>query len=137
MKRALACVASVVLGVLTAVTSGAAPAMADTGGGCAQASNAYVCISVRSGTTNPLISDYYIDTQSRGEYFGDTFVNFKNTQTGANGIVSKGTWYPVRGHSPVYTQNKISGYNCARTQVVFSNAADVSIYSAFSPWQCW
>src|SRR4051812_37808050 len=49
------------------VAVGAAPAAADSGGGCSQTGNASVCISVRSGTTGPLIADYYLDVRSRGE----------------------------------------------------------------------
>jgi len=130
---------TVLLTLVTASVVGTAAAHADTGGGCQTTSNAYVCISVRTGTIDPLIADYYIDNPNRGEYFGTLWVQFKSPSgqyfdmpdTPLGGF----TEWPVGGHSPVFKQSKISCCFQARTKVIFRNSAGQEIYRAFSPWQ--
>jgi hypothetical protein len=122
---------------------GVAPAYADTGGGCWDASNSRVCISVAAGTTNPLRSDYYLFSRSRGEYRAEAFLLTNYSAGGCtanNGSDAShlGTREPVPlGHSPVYTRNKPSGRNCARTHVIFRDSSGRWIYDNYSPWQRW
>jgi hypothetical protein len=119
----------------TGVVVGATPAAADTGGGCKQTSNAYVCVSVRAGTTGPLIADYYIDVRSLGEYKGIAFVEQGGTGDGCYNDYQVGVWYSVAGHSPVYTRGKYC--HNARTVVDFYNISGVYLYTATSPMQYW
>ncbi|MBB5866870.1 hypothetical protein F4553_000249 [Allocatelliglobosispora scoriae] len=139
MKR----VGTLVIAVLASTALWTAPAQADTGGGCASGSNSSVCISVTSGTTNPLKSDYYLSSTSLGEYSADVYLVYTYSSgpcTSINGTNSsfKGTVAPVwTGHSPVYSTTKPAGANCGRTHVIFRNSSGSWIYDNYSPWQRW
>ena len=149
MARVLRRTLTLMLAVVTIGVVAPAPAFADIGGGCRNVVNIRTCISVASGTTNPLKSDYYIDVRSNGEYRGELYVVFTNTtsNTGhvqgdcdrgaARDFVFKGSWAPVAGHSPVYSTTKMAGRNCAYTYVALYNRSGQFIYSGASWWQRW
>ena len=127
---------TVLLTLVTAGVVGTGAAHADTGGGCKQTLNAYVCISVRSGTIDPLIADYYIDNLNRGEYFGTLWVQFKSPSGQYFDIPLGGfTEWPVGGHSSVVEVHKISCCFQGRTKVLFEDRNRHDLYYAFSPWQ--
>jgi hypothetical protein len=127
---------AVSLAAATAIVVGAVPAAADSGGGCRQTNNAYVCISVRTGTTGPLIADYYINVKSRGEYKGIAYVEQGGTAgDSCYNDWQVGVWFLVGGHSPVYERGKVC--RSARTVVEFYDINNRFIYSAVSPRQYW
>jgi hypothetical protein len=138
MRRWLRLCAATLIMAATGVVIGAAPANADSGGGCWQPPsnyNAYVCISVRTGTTGPLIADYYINVTSRGEWRGITWIEQGGSFDGCYNDFQAGVWNYVGGHSPVYTRGKIC--HQARTVVQFYNVNGGFLYSATSPWMYW
>jgi hypothetical protein len=135
MKRFLRLCAVSLVVMTAAVAVGATPAAADSGGGCKTTVNAYVCISVRTGTTGPLIADYYIDVKSRGEWRGIAYVEQGGTGDGCYNDFQVGVWNNVGGHSPVYTRGKVC--HSARTIVDFYNSSGGFLYSAYSPTQYW
>jgi hypothetical protein len=143
MARKLWWVSTVLLGAMLIAGLGVPPTYADTGGGCASVPNNQVCISVWSGTTNPLRSDYYLFSFTRGEYRAEVSLvhNYSpGTCSAFNGlsVIPKGTDVPVTvGHSPVYTTIKPAGSNCAKTHVIFYNNLGSWIYDNYSPWQRW
>jgi hypothetical protein len=122
--------------VLVAAVGSATPAYADYGGGCKWTFNAQVCISVQSGTTNPLYFDYYI-WPSAYEYHGAALVEWICGASYAWDYL--GNWEPVGGHSPVYSLPKRQNCTSARTLVDFYrlNPGYEYMYTAVSPWQYW
>jgi len=136
-------IGTILLGLMLVAGLGAAPAEADTGGGCTSGYNNMVCISVWSGTTNPLRSDYYLYSFTRGEYKAEVWLLHKYGASNCNNVVPApgielAEVVPVTvGHSTVYTINKPPGSNCAKTQVIFYNNLGNWIYDNHSPWQRW
>jgi hypothetical protein len=119
--------------IAIAIVASATPAYADSGGGCAWTNNSQVCISVHSGTTNPLYFDYYVYPGS--EYLGDASVEW--LCGGSYSYTYLGQWSPTWGHSPVYSRYKKAGYDRARTFVHFFSGSGVYLYTGYSPWQYW
>jgi len=119
----------------------ATPAFADSGGGCrndASHPQARVCISVHSGTTDPLWSDSYINSRPLGEYRILTYVDGYCPNTGpfavylGNWVISGGT------HSPAYPFYKpCSSSGFAYTVTEYYNSSWAYLYTAFSPTQNW
>jgi hypothetical protein len=115
------------------IVASAAPAAADSGGGCKLTVRANVCISVHSGTTNPLYFDYYVTPYN--EWGGDASVEW--LCGGSYAYDYLGWWAPVNGHSPVYSRTKQAGCNSARTFVHIYASGYNYLYTAYSPWQYW
>lgn len=143
MKHLLQRIGAVLFGTVMVTGLAVTPAFADTGGGCWDNAHDGTCISVRSGTTNPLVSDYYLHTLANGEYKAEVYVLYNYSsgpctqENGANSIY-KGTVSPVWiGHSPVFTTNKPSGANCARTHVIYRKSSGTWITDNYSPWERW
>jgi hypothetical protein len=135
LRRAVA----VLVVAAAAVLGLAAPASADSGGGCrTSAQNSYVkvCISVRSGTTNPLWADFYIDRAGRGERLTNTYINGGCS----NGVFFGhfvGSWTVGGTHSPQWSYTKPCASGNAYTHTAFYNSSGVFIYSSDSPKQYW
>jgi len=129
---AMLAVAAGVLGVGT-------PASADSGGGCQRASqNSFVslCISVRSGTSNPLWADFYVDRASQGESLTKTYINVSCSNGTFYGHFA-GNWNINGTHSPQWSYTKPCSSGHGYTHTVFYNSSGNFIYSADSPNQYW
>jgi hypothetical protein len=131
LYRVLAAVSvSVVL-----LTATATSALADSGGGCATVENARPCISVASGTTDPLLADFYISDFRHGEFYYRLWIYIN----GAAFPKADYTRVDHIGHYPSwrYTQNKGFTHGSAYTYVEFYNSGFGRVFSASSPTQTW
>ncbi|WP_406070489.1 hypothetical protein [Micromonospora sp. NBC_01638] len=130
------------VGAIVLTTAAAAlapvPASADSGGGCRNYgafSNPYVCISVRSGTTNPLIGDFYLNSTPSGERTANIQIVAwcGNSATFTNPY----WWTIVPNHSPQIAMNKPCASGYAYTRAAFYNANNAHMYTATSLTQYW
>ncbi|GIE46897.1 hypothetical protein Ani05nite_04310 [Amorphoplanes nipponensis] len=141
MKRSATKVSTGVamLAVAAGVLSVGAPASADSGGGCRRASQntaVSVCISVRSGTWNPLWADFYVDGTSQGESRTKTYINVSCSNGAFYGHFA-GNWDISGTHSPQWSYSKPCSSGYGYTHTVFYNSSGNFIYSADSPNQYW
>lgn len=134
MKRWYRLVAAASVSFLL-VTAVATPASADSGGGCATKENARPCISVASGTTDPLLADFYISDFRHGEYYYRLWIYVNGAAYPKAGY----TRLDHTGHYPSwrYTQPKGSNFGSAYTYVEFYNANMGRVFFASSPTQTW
>ncbi|MGW3853353.1 hypothetical protein [Micromonospora arida] len=139
MLRSMARIGAIVLVLATAALALSAPAAADSGGGCrnhGSYSNPYVCISVRSGTTNPLIGDFYLNSTPSGERRAN--IQIIAWCGGSIAAISDPYWWTiVPNHSPTVGLNKPCSSGYARTNVNFYNVNNSFMYTATSPYQYW
>ncbi|MFI6239454.1 hypothetical protein ACIBEF_06210 [Micromonospora sp. NPDC050795] len=134
----MARIGAIVLVLATAALAPSAPASADSGGGCRNYgaySNPYVCISVRSGTTNPLIGDFYLNSTPSGERTANIQIIAwcGNSATFTNPY----WWTIVPNHSPQIAMNKPCSSGYAYTRAAFYNASNSYMYTATSLTQYW
>jgi hypothetical protein len=126
------------LALTAAMLVPAAPALADTGGGCQQLgrySNPWVCISVAAGTTNPLRGDAYLNNRLYNETYADVYVRIRCSDGGWH-YSAPARWNLSFTHSPVVTMNKPCAHGYAYTHVEFFTSSGF-LYPSFSPNQNW
>lgn len=115
--------------------TGATPASADSGGGCQTKENARPCISVASGTTDPLLADFYISDFRHGEYYFSLWIYIN----GAPHPKANKLRLDHIGHYPAwrYTQLKGFTHGSAYTYVEFYNSSQARVFFASSYTQTW
>jgi hypothetical protein len=138
-KRVTGVVALTVLATTMAVTGITGPAFADTGGGCGEwYENVKACISVKSGTTNPLLLDFYVRGFSKGECLAEVIVVYNNSHSAPT---ERKAW-PVSlnrtGRFGPWSEPKAVSHGMAKTLVtVFDCSGSRVLYHVYSPNQTW
>jgi hypothetical protein len=113
-----------------AVFSTPLSASAASGGGCRDVGNIRSCISFRSGTTNPLLGDFYVIGHGN-ESRGCLTLNIR-------GFPFEGNCYPLAYHGHYGPKSQtISGTGNAFTSVRVYDSGGVYLYTADSWVQYW
>jgi hypothetical protein len=140
MLRRLLQGGALALAVTAALLVPSAPALADTGGGCQNShtySNPYTCVSVSSGTTNPLRGDAYLNNRYYGETYAYVHVYIQCHSTGAWYHAGGVYWNLNNTHSPVVPLNKPCATNGHGYTYVEYYTPSGYLYPSFSPNQYW
>lgn len=137
-KRTVRIVALMVMATSAAVVGLAGPSFADSGGGCTITNNVSVCISVRSGTTNPLLPDFYLNNSGRGECYATPAIIYNDS---SNSPSHNLTSAPIKlisyGHYGPWSETKALSSGRARLRLTLMDCNKSVLYVAYSPEEMW
>ncbi len=127
----------IVLASVAAVVGIAAPAFADSGGGCSTTNGVSVCISVASGTSNPLLLDFYVNGNGLGECYADLAIIYNNTSNPPSHYLVSNIHLTHSGHYGAWAETKAIGSGQGKTLLLLKNCSLTGLYVAYSPNQSW
>jgi hypothetical protein len=137
-KRATSAIALALLATTMAVTGVTSPALADSGGGCgAWYQNVRACISVASGTTNPLLLDFYVRGFSNGECKADVYVIYNNSHAAPTKLKAWPVWLTRTGRFGPWSEPKAVTHGQAKTLVTVYDCNNRVLYVVYGPNQTW